>query len=174
MSRRFPIIVALSLATFVLTAAQPALADSESATYQIHLEGPQVASAANGDTADITIDGHGELTTSPKSAEGHGHLTHKNSAGNVLGTATWTITGLLSFKSYGHLPPPDDNLFGGQAVLRVTVTPDAGGGPFDGVMWVTCLIGKAPAGAQEGARLQINGVINFNKEVSGGNVFVLE
>ena len=57
-------------------------------------------------------------------------------------------------------------------MLRVVLTDSTSGQQFDGVLWVFCLIGNPPASAKEGARLDIVGVNNFNKIVSGGNVYV--
>ena len=57
-------------------------------------------------------------------------------------------------------------------MLRVVLTDSTSGQQFDGVLWVLCLIGNPPSSAGEGARLDIIGVNNFNKIVSGGNVFI--
>jgi hypothetical protein len=40
-----------------------------------------------------------------------------------------------------------------------------------GQLTIFCLIGKPPASAAEGVRLNVLGVINFNKVVSGENVY---
>ncbi len=136
---------------------------------------PAVAGAKNGDTIEIT--GEGTFSIHEKSATGGGTFVHKDSEGNVIGSGTWEAMELISFHSYGSgsvqgLPP---ELQGGKALMRVHLTADGGGPEFDGILWVDCLLGdKIPAGAAEGVRLDVPGIINFNKEVSGFTVYVLE
>jgi len=57
-------------------------------------------------------------------------------------------------------------------MLRVLLTDSTSGQQFEGVLWVFCLIGNPPASAEEGARLDIIGVNNFNRTISGMNVYV--
>lgn len=133
----------------------------------VHVEGPAVAKAANGDTIEIT--GTGTLSVHPKSVTGGGAFTHKKADGTVVASGTWAATKLLSFKSYGSgslqgIPPQNE---GGLALLRVHLSPG-----FDAVLQVDCLLGKPPAGAREGVRLAVRGALNFNKEVSGETLFV--
>jgi hypothetical protein len=131
---------------------------------------PDVASAANGDT--ITIAGQGTLSIHPGSVTGSGTFIHKDASGTVLAEGTWTAQQLLSFVSYGTstgLPPTFE---GGKALMLIHLTPSAGGAGFDGVLRITCLIGSPPAGAHEGIRLNVQDVINFNKEVSGNTLFI--
>ena len=134
---------------------------------------PDVAMADNGDT--ITIAGAGTLSLHPKSITGSGTFLHQDSAGNVLGSGTWTATQLMSFKSYGVAFPgtPFGDLEGGYAVIRIHLVA-VSGAEFDGVLQVDCVIGNPPAGANEGFRLAIQGAdLNFNKEVSGETLFVI-
>ena len=42
----------------------------------------------------------------------------------------------------------------------------------DGLLWVDCLLGSVPAGAQEGFMLSLPGLIDFNPPVSGETLFV--
>ncbi len=133
------------------------------------VEGPDKAIASNGDT--IIITGSGTLTPSPRSVTGSGNFVHKNSSGGVLATGTWTATQLIAFVSYGTLPPPDDNLEGGKATIRVTLSP-SGGGSLDAVLQAHCLLGSPPPSANEGIRLAVQDVINFNREVQGQTVFI--
>jgi len=134
---------------------------------------PDVAMAPNGDTVELT--GSGTFSIHPKSATGGGTFTHKDPQGNVRGNGTWTALELLSFHSFGSaaaqgLPP---ELEGGKALLRVHLTPAAGGAGFDAILRITCTLGdKVPASSMEGFRLDVPGVINFNKEVSGFTVFI--
>ena len=168
----------LGLVALLAVPFQPIFADSGSATYAFILgeepvEGPDVAMAPNGDT--VALMGTGMISIHPKSASGSGEFVHKNAGGDVLAMGTWTATDLLSFKSYGCGFAGIASLCGGRAIIRVVIDPGEAGGPtFTGILQVDCLIGNPPAGAVEGVRLNVNGLINFNKEVSGETVFILE
>ena len=163
----------------LLVRGVPASAQSATVTYDYFAgsgtpcsisECPDVSSAPNGDT--ITIAGSGTLSIHPDSVTGSGTFIHKDASGNVLGAGTWTAQQLLSFVSYGtesDLPPTFE---GGKALVRIHLSPSTGGAGFDGVLRITCLVGSPPAGAHEGIRLDIQDVINFNKEVSGDTLFV--
>ncbi|PYX11628.1 MAG: hypothetical protein DMG84_23525, partial [Acidobacteria bacterium] len=108
-------------------------------------------------------------------------FTHSDGHGNVVANGTWVATRLLSFQPYGcgvvlgiPLPP---NLCGGKLVLRVLLTNSSSGQQFDGVLWMFCIIGPNPPNSHdeedgEGAHLSIIGVNNFNKIVSGGNIYI--
>jgi hypothetical protein len=43
---------------------------------------------------------------------------------------------------------------------------------FDGQLTIYCLIGAPPASAEEGIRLVVPGIINFNDVVTGENVYI--
>jgi hypothetical protein len=131
---------------------------------------PDVSSAPNGDTISLTASG--TLSVHPNSVTGGGTFTHKDASGTVLAEGTWTAQQLLSFVSYGASPglPPTFN--GGKALMLIHLTPSTGGAGFDAVLRITCLIGSPPAGAHEGIRLNVQDVINFNKEVSGDTLFI--
>ena len=133
------------------------------------IEGPDKAVAANGDT--IIITGSGTLIPVPKAVTGGGTFIHKNSSGVVLASGTWTATQLITFVSYGTLPPPDDNLEGGKANIRIHLSPSGGGG-LNAILQIHCLLGAPPPGASEGIRLTVQDVINFNREVHGETVFI--
>ena len=144
-------------------------ASNTTATYQLHMEAPQITQAANGDT--VTTTGSGVFSVNPKTVTATGTYTSPGS-----GSGAWVATQLLDFQPYGcgvifgnPIPP---NLCGGKLMLRVVLTDSSSGQQFDGVLWVFCVIGNPPASAEEGARLNIVGVNNFNKIVSGGNVYV--
>ena len=162
----------------------PVSADSGSASYSYLLgtdflceEGSlcwDIAKADNGDK--VRILGSGTFSVHPKSATGEGTFFHTNAAGGMVATGTWKAVGvgLISFDSYGcggaGLP---DNACGGQAQIRVVLDPGAPGGPtLPAVLRVTCLIGQPPTGKHEGVRLNVQGLLNFNKEVSGETVFL--
>jgi hypothetical protein len=154
-----------------------AFAGSQTQTYELHMEVPQVSQAANGDMVSIT--GDGVFSVHPKTVGASGTFTHSDSQGNVLGSGTWIATQLLSFQPYGcgvvlgfPIPP---NLCGGKLMLRVQLTSESG--QFEGVLSVFCIIGPNPPNSHddpsgEGARLDIIGVNNFTKIVSGGNIYV--
>jgi len=162
-----------------------AAADSGSATYAYVVGAPplcglalnacpDVAMAPNGDT--LAIAGSGTLSIGPKTATGGGTFTHKTAAGVVFATGRWTATGLAGFHSFGSaaaqgLPP---NLFGGLAILNVHIV-TASRLEADGLLTITCTLGDhIPSGATEGIRLNVQDIINFNKEVSGFTVFDLQ
>jgi len=142
---------------------------AQTQTYELHLEVPQVSQAANGEMVSIT--GSGVFSVNPQTVSATGTFTSQSS-----GSGTWVATQLLDFQPYGcgiifgtPIPP---NLCGGKLMLRVVLTNSTSGQQFDGVLWVFCLIGNPPPSAGEGAHLDIIGVNNFNKIVSGGNVFI--
>ena len=136
------------------------------------IAGPDEAMASNGDVVALT--GQGTFSVHSKTVTGSGAFTHKNAAGTVIGSGTWTATQLLSFNSYGSgsaqgLPA---ELEGGQAVIQVHLSPQSGGAGFDAVLQIDCLLGSPPPAAHEGIRLAVAGVVNFNKELEGQTVFI--
>lgn len=135
------------------------------------LASPDVALAPNGDRVELT--GQGTLALHPVSVSGSGRFTHKAPDGSVRATGTWTAIELSSFNSYGTLPPPfPQNFEGGLAIIRVHLTPDAGGLGVDAVLEIQCLVGSPPGGADEGVRLAVDGGANFNRQVSGETLFI--
>ena len=127
---------------------------------------PDVAKAPNGDT--VAIAGAGTLSVHPKSVSGGGTFVHKNASGDVLASGTWTATKLLSFDNYGCGGPGlPDFACGGRAQIQVHLSVG-----LDAVLWVDCVLGNPPTGAMEGVRLNVPGIINFNKEVSGDTLFI--
>jgi hypothetical protein len=159
-----------------------ALADKESQTFQ-YLVGagflcnlasdacPDVAKASNGDRVEVT--GQGTLVTGEDdSVTGGGTFVHKDAAGNVLATGTWTAEELVSFTSFG--PDPTGalpaNLVGGLAIIEVELSPAGSSQHIDAVLQVDCGI-NSPTGA-EGVKLAVEDAVNFNLEVSGFTVFI--
>lgn len=135
------------------------------------IEGPDETMAPNGDI--ITLAGSGTFSINPKSVTGSGLFKHTNASGAVLGMGTWSAIQLISFHSYGNsFPDVPAELEGGLAVIRVHLSPAAGGPGFDAVLQIDCLLGNPPAGSHEGIRLSIQDVINFNKEVEGETLFI--
>ncbi len=159
----------------------PASADSSSASYEYHIGdaflvsldpsfGPDVTVAPNGAT--MTVTGTGTLSVHPKSISGGGTFSYADAAGNVLASGTWTALDLLSFKVYGTLPP---TFTAGKAHVRVHLSPQAGGSGFGAILTITCALPdvKVPQSAEEGIRLAVQRIGNFNDEVSGNTLFVL-
>lgn len=137
---------------------------------------PAIASAASGDTVEITATG--SFSTHGGTASGTGTFMHFAPDGSPVGGGELVVTGLVSFQSYGSGEAQDlPGTWGGRAVFNVVLTAAAGSVP--GRLWVDCLLGdKIPAGAVEGVRLQVApgpfGGINFNKEVSGLTVYLVD
>jgi hypothetical protein len=138
------------------------------------IEGPDKTVASNGDT--ITIHGEGTLSIHSKSVTGHGEFKHTNAAGTLLASGTWSALELNSFKSFGNsadptLPP---NFEAGLAVIRIHLSPDGGGAGVDALLQITCVLpgAKAPLGFEEGVKVVIQDVINFNKQVFGQTLFI--
>lgn len=129
------------------------------------LPGPDVATAANGERMEIRATG--AFSLHPKSVSGDGTFTHKDAAGNVLGSGTFAATRLLSFQSYGPSPEFPEDFEAGKAIFRVHLTPLGGGPGFDATLWVGCVLPGGteddPGGAFEGSKIAIDGVGNFNR-----------
>lgn len=160
-------LAALPLSDSVLAST----ANNESGTYEFELEVPNVAEAPNGDQ--ISVLGDGTFSVHPKSASGGGTFTHTFASGGSA-SGTWTVNGLVAFQPYGcgvifgtPIPP---NLCGGRVVLDITLVGPLG--PLPGQLTIVCLIGQPPASAGEGIRLVVPGIVNFNKMVSGMNVYI--
>lgn len=182
MARRFALIPAVVLAMLALgpstAAGDP---NNAPATFDLHLEVPNVSEAPNGDRVSVT--GSGEFSVHPKSVTASGTFTHTDSAGNVVGSGTWTADDLLSFEFYGcgvvesvgaTLPP---EFCGGALKLDVTLTPAGTTLALDGQLTIFCIIGpQAPSShddpSEEGISLVVPGVANFNSIVSGMNVYI--
>ena len=161
-----------------------ASANSSSASYEYHIGdaflvsldpsfGPDVTLAPNGAT--MTVTGTGTLSVHPKSISGGGTFSYADAAGNVLASGTWSAQDLLSFKVYGTSPSLPPTFTAGKAYVRVHLSPQAGGPGFDAILTVTCdLPGvKVPQGGEEGIRLAVQRIGNFNDEVSGNTLFIL-
>jgi len=137
---------------------------------------PDVAMASNGDT--VSVRAQGDLDTSNRAASGGGTFEHRNSAGTLLASGTLAAKRLLAFSFYGcggdGLP---SNFCGGRAALLVHLVGHPASNPSatveaDGILEVDCLIGSPPGGANEGIRLNVKDLINFNKSVSGDTLFI--
>ena len=168
--------VAMFVVALSLVAPTSAIADGESQTYMLVLEHPNVAEAPNGDRVSVT--GGGTFSVNPGSTDAAGSFTHTFASGGSL-SGTWTATQLLAYQSYGcgvvfgtTIPA---NFCGGQVKLRATLTATTPSGVMtaDGILTVFCLIGDhVPASAMEGITLNVFDIINFNKVVTGENVYI--
>ena len=172
--RRVASVLTVLVLGAVIWGTAPASAQSKasSSSYQWLLLGdeegnPNMAITPSGAVVQMT--GDGLLSVHPKSASGGGDFNQLDANGNVVASGTWDVTGVSKFVSYGTI---GENLFGGQAILKVTLTPNTGGA-FSGVLWITCLVGNPPVGAEEGIRLNVHG-INYNKADGGDTLFILQ
>ena len=141
-----------------------------------------IAGAADGQT--IQMAGAGPLSINPKSVGGGGTFIHRNAAGAVVATGTWTAVQLLSFTDYGTDPAFPPNVHGGLAIIRIHLTPRTGGAGVDATLWVDCGINQPganftsdlpegkPEDLTEGIRLAVDGGPNFNKKISSATVFL--
>jgi hypothetical protein len=181
--RLFPFTLALAALLAITPGSALADPNNESATFELHIEVPNIAEAPNGDQVAVT--GGGVFGVHPKSVTASGAFTHTDSAGNVLATGTWTATSLRSFEFYGcgvlTFTDPDTELpsdfCGGALKLAVSLTPDGTTLALPGTLTIFCIIGpQTPATHEdpsgEGVTLVVNGVLNFNKIVSGMNVYI--
>lgn len=137
---------------------------------------PDKAMASNGDV--IELSGTGTLSVFPNAVTGGGTFTHKDANGNVRGSGTWGATQLLNFQNYGASPvpgfPPDFRA--GNALMRVHLIAGGGAVQLDGTLRITCHLPQTdvPGGFEEGVRLAIDDVINFNREAGGATVFIVK
>jgi hypothetical protein len=172
--------IAVLMVTPALAVADP---NNESGTFQLHIEVPNVSEASNGDRVAVT--GGGVFSVHPKSVTASGSFTHTDSQGNVVASGSWTATELRSFEFYGcgvltftdpdtTLPP---NFCGGALKLAVILTPSGTTLALPGTLTVFCIVGpQTPATHDdptgEGVTLVVADVLNFNKIVSGMNIYI--
>src|SRR2546427_5901703 len=86
MNDAFRIVISAACVLVVVIATSPlafASNDDKEATYQLHMEGPQVAQAANGET--ISVSGSGMFSGKPKSVVASGTFTSNSAAGRGTG-----------------------------------------------------------------------------------------
>jgi hypothetical protein len=165
-----------------------AVAHTSKATYDWHIgdaflqaagfPAGEQAMAENGDV--VTLEGTGTFSADGKWATGGGTFSHHVVAADMTLTGTWTADRVISFQFYGcgvaegEPFPPD--FCGGLLKLAVTATPDANPDlHLSGTLWINCEVGaNVPASVIEGVRLNIPGIIHFNKPVpgSGANIYI--
>lgn len=169
--RRLTLLVVLALAAAGLTAATAGTATSKS-SFLVFTE-PTVSVAGGGATIETEL--AGSFDAGAKTASGSG--SYDSSA---IGTGAFALTRLIAFQSYGcgffeDIDLGDPTLCGGRVIFAVHFVPDSGA-PFDGSIEVDCQIhgagNQAPPGTSEGVKVNTRG-INFNKHVTGDNIFIL-
>jgi hypothetical protein len=127
-------------------------------------------SATAPDGSVIALAGSGTLNAGPRhSASGGG--TYTLTSGGSTTSGTWTADAAQGFVSYGPAGPAFPPGFtGGEGRLKVALDTGA-----TGVLTITCVLGKPPAGKGEGITLVLgNGVSGeFTQSTEGNNIFIL-
>ena len=172
--------IALMLA-FVFSVAAIAAGSAGSATskaaFEVFVE-PTISAASNGLTIETELEG--SFNVADKTASGGGSFAIMNGA-TVLESGTFTLTRLVAFQFYGcgeveGAPPLPPNFCGGRAIFAVHATTSTGE-QGEGLYEVNCQIhdpgGQTPPGTSEGVKVNARG-INFNKHVTGDNLFVMQ
>jgi hypothetical protein len=172
--RRFALAFAGVFCIAAVAAGSAGAATSKSA-FEVFVE-PTTSAASNGTTLETELEG--TFNVADKTASGSG--TYAVMFGStVVDSGTFELTRLVAFQFYGcgevegtELPP---NFCGGRAVFRFHATSSTGE-ETTGLYEVNCQIhepgGKTPPGTSEGVKANARG-INFNKHVSGDNLFVM-
>jgi hypothetical protein len=174
MKLRLALFVSFAVAVIVL-APTPALAAGQTQAFLLLLEEPNTAEAPNGDTVAVTAEG--EFSIFPNSVEAEGTFVHSNSGGTVEATGTWHATSLLNYQSFGcgvlfgdPIPP---EFCGGRVLMAVQLTPNGTTLQIPAMLSVFCVIGDhVPGSTEEGIRLNVPGIINFNDVTGGDNVYI--
>jgi hypothetical protein len=177
--RRFAVALVLLLAVAAVVAGSAGSRTSRSA-FDVFVE-PTVSAAGNGLTLETELEG--SFNVADRTATGVGSYAVMAGA-TELEHGTFTLTRLVVFQFYGcgevtaegeTIPLPPD-LCGGRALFAVHATSSTGE-QTDGLYEVNCQIhdpgGQAPPGTSEGVKANARGV-NFNKHVTGDNVFVMQ
>ena len=172
--RRIVLGFAVALVAALATAGSAATATSKSA-FLVFVE-PTVTAASNGLTLETELEG--SFNVADKSASGEGAYAVMAGA-TTIEMGTFELTRLVAFQFYGcgeaggtPLPP---EFCGGRAIFGFESTSTTGEGR-DGLIEVNCQIhdpgGHTPPGTSEGVKANAHGV-NFNKHVTGDNLFVM-
>ncbi|MDP9261539.1 MAG: hypothetical protein M3O89_06185 [Actinomycetota bacterium] len=177
--KRFAAALAFLLAVAAVIAGGAGSRTSKSA-FEVFVE-PTISAASNGLTLETELEG--SFNVAGKTASGSG--TFELTAGStVLDSGTFTLTRLVAFQFYGcgEVTTPDGPISlppgfcGGRVILAVHATSSLTGQQTDGLYEVNCQIhdpgGQAPPGTSEGVKVNARG-INFNKHVTGDNLFVM-
>lgn len=177
--RRIAIVFAFVFSVAAIAAGSAGSATSKS-TFEVFVE-PTITAASNGLTLETELEG--SFNAANKTASGSG--TYSVIAGTtVVDSGTFTLTRLVAFQFYGcgevttpdgpiSLPP---DFCGGRVIFAFHATSSTGE-ETDGLYEVNCQIhdpgGQAPPGTSEGVKANARG-INFNKHVTGDNLFVIQ
>jgi hypothetical protein len=171
MKGRFTLLflVALAVAISWPVASNASLPNNSSDTYGFFMDVPNTSQDAAGDT--IAVTGRGTFGVHPKSASGTGHYTFTGADGTTF-SGTWTVNGLIDFQPYGcgvvfGTPLPPD-FCGGRVDLDVTATTPSGL-LQPAQLTIYCVIGDPPPSVEEGVRIVVPSVGNFNRQISGMN-----
>jgi hypothetical protein len=178
--KRWIVLVLVALAALAIGPAAQAASSPD--TFLLIAEVPNIGTAANGDSVEVTVDEGSWFDASPMAVSATGAFTHLDANGKILGAGTWTATSLISFNFYGCRFIPaldvdlgDDDLCGG--AVKMAVTLDTPLGQFPGVLTVFCIVGPMAPGSHntpdgEGVTLNIQDFINFSHTGGGENIFV--
>ena len=188
--RRTALVFVLALVA-VLVAAGGAASKTSKATFDVHvgdnflppLAQPSIARAASGET--ITVVLKGSFSAAGKSASGSGTFVHMRGT-TVLATGTLTLTRTIAFQFYGCGVAPNGSTFpsnfcGGRVLLAAHLIGHPVSNPSatverNALFEVNCQVHSTtfspPPGTSEGIKLVVKGGPNFNKHVSGANLFV--
>jgi hypothetical protein len=172
--RRLALALVLALCVAAIAAGSTGAATSKSA-FEVFVE-PTLSSASNGLTLETELEG--SFDVADKTASGSGSYAVMFGS-TVVETGTFELTRLVAFQFYGcgevegaELPP---DFCGGRAIFRFHATSSTGEETV-GLYEVNCQIhdpgGKTPSGTSEGVKANARGV-NFNKHVTGDNLFVM-
>lgn len=176
--RRTAVVLAFVFSVAALAVGSAGSATSKSA-FLVFVE-PTLTAASNGLTLETELEG--AFNVADKTASGEGEFVLL--AGSTeIDHGTFELTGLVAFQFYGcgeitvegeAIPLPPD-LCGGRVILEVHAT-SVTGEERDALYEVNCQIhdpgGQTPPGTSEGVKINARG-INFNKHVSGDNLFVM-
>ena len=177
--RRIAIVFAFLFSVAAVAAGSAGSATSKS-KFDVFVE-PTTTAASNGLVLESELAGSFDVAT--KTASGGG--TYSVIAGStVLDSGRFTLTRLVAFQFYvcgevdspgGPISLPPD-LCGGRVILAFRATSSSTGEQVDGLYEVNCQIhdrgGEAPPGTSEGIKANARG-INFNKHITGDNLFVM-
>ena len=168
--RRLILMIGLVLLAIGLTVGSASTATSK-ASYLVFSD---LSVTAAGGGATIQTELAGSFDAGAKTASGSGEYESA-----AIGDGTFSLTRLVAFQFYGcgyfeDFNLGDPTLCGGRVMFAVHFTPDVGA-PFDGTIEINCQIHGAsnqpPPGTSEGIKINTRGV-NFNKHVTGDNVFI--
>ena len=177
--RRIALAVAFVFSVAAITAGSAGSATSTSA-FQVFVN-ETTSAASNGLTLSTELAGMFDVAAKTASGDGDYALL---AGATEIDHGTFTLTRLVAFQFYGcgevtedgetiSLPP---DLCGGRVIFAVHATSSVTGEQVDGLYEVNCQIhdpgGQAPPGTSEGVKINAHG-INFNKHVTGDNLFVM-